>query len=84
MVENEEASSRGGGDNQSEAAEPELPEKDSDEEGSDVESMLNEIDPVKRHLKKLKIKEKELTKQKRKVPLPRFSFEQRGWNAPQD
>ena len=39
-----------------------MPEKDSDEESSDVESMLNEIDPIKRHLKKLKIKQKEIEK----------------------
>ena len=41
------------GDKNSNDDEPELPEKDSDEESSDVESMLNEIDPGKRHLKKL-------------------------------
>ena len=68
----------------SDGADPEQVDNDSDEESSDVESMLNEIDPVKRHLKKLKIKQKEIEKQRRKVKLPRFSTEARGWNAPQD
>ena len=65
-------------DKEAEKKEP----KDSDED-SDVESMLREMDPVKRHIKQLKLKKKQM-EQNRPKPVPRFSNEPRGWNAPQD
>ena len=58
-------------------------EKDSDEDSSDVQSMMKEMDPAQRHIKALKIKIKEMER-KRLKPLPMLSQQKRGWNAPLD
>lgn len=42
---------------------------------------MRELDPEKRHIKQLKLKQKQLEQTRRK-PLPRLSYEKRGWNAP--
>lgn len=56
-------------DKEAEQKEP----KDS-EEDSDVESMLREMDPVKRHIKQLKLKKKQM-EQNRPKRVPRLSNE---------
>ena len=45
--------------------------------------MLREMDPAKRHIKALKIKQKHMERNRRKPP-PKLSVEKRGWNAPLD
>ena len=44
---------------------------------------MREMDPVKRHIKQLKLKTKQ-TELNRPKPLPKLSYEERGWNAPRD
>ena len=66
---------------QDKAASEAKKEKGSEEDSSDVESMLREMDPVKRHIKQLKLKSKAMELNRPK-PLPQLSFEKRGWNAP--
>jgi len=63
--------------------EAEKQEKGSDAVSSDYESMMRECDPVKRNIKQLRYKKKLMERNRRK-PLPRLSYEKRGWNAPLD
>ena len=63
--------------------EPDQKESDSNEEDSDVQSMLRELDPMKRHVKQLRIKLKEMDA-KRLKPLPKLTENKRGALGPTD